>query len=150
MDAAPLGRTKHHVEAMKLLTKVLGADPNTENNNGLTLLCWATKNVYSEMVKLLLAVCGANVNTRDDQGWTPLHHAVKRGHGKVVRLLVIEFKANVKAKAKDGITSLYLGIMERSSRDREAKSGADVNAKDNQGSPRRETWARRSRQVIRN
>lgn len=64
-----------------------GADVNSKNRMGWTLLHTAIRNRRSEIINLLIDK-GADVNARDNRGRTPLHFAVETGQKEVVEQLI--------------------------------------------------------------
>jgi len=84
-----------------------GADINTANAAGLTLLMLAAKKGCLEIVRALLDR-GAAVNTQATYyGWTALTYAANAGHEEIVRLL-LEQGAALNAKAVRGKTALVV------------------------------------------
>uniref|UniRef100_A0A4W6F8Y8 Protein phosphatase 1 regulatory subunit 16A n=1 Tax=Lates calcarifer TaxID=8187 RepID=A0A4W6F8Y8_LATCA len=64
-----------------------GADLNTQDDNGATLLHIASANGYISVAELLLEN-RAQVEVKDSDGWTPLHAASCWGQIQMVELLV--------------------------------------------------------------
>jgi len=64
-----------------------GADVNSKNRMGWTLLHTAIRNRRIEITQLLIDK-GSNVNARDNRGRTPLHFAVETGQKEVVEQLI--------------------------------------------------------------
>ncbi|XP_071384146.1 protein phosphatase 1 regulatory subunit 16A [Centroberyx affinis] len=64
-----------------------GADVNTQDDNGATLLHIASANGYLTVAELLLEN-RSQVETKDSDGWTPLHAASCWGQIQMVELLV--------------------------------------------------------------
>jgi len=64
-----------------------GADVNTKNRMGWTLLQTAIRNRRTEIAQLLIDK-GADVNTKDNRGRTPLHFAVEFGQKAIVETLI--------------------------------------------------------------
>jgi ankyrin repeat protein/spore coat protein CotH len=81
-----------------------GVDANTRNNQGSTLLSWATVLGQTRIAELLIQK-GADVNARNGDGSTPLHGAVLFGETETVRLL-IQKGADVNARNNQGATPL--------------------------------------------
>jgi ankyrin repeat protein len=73
------------IKVQTLLEK--GANPNAEDDAGLTPLHYAADLGYVEIVKLLLER-GADPKAKDNKGSTPLHWAAFFGHVDVVRVLL--------------------------------------------------------------
>ncbi len=84
-----------------------GADINTFNASGLTLLMLAAKKGQREIVQALLDR-GAQVNTLATYyGWSALTYAANAGHEEIVRLL-LEYGADPDAKTVRGKAALVL------------------------------------------
>lgn len=64
-----------------------GADVNSKNRMGWTLLQTAIRNKRTEIVTLLIEK-GADVQTKDNRGRTPLHFAAETGQKAVVEQLI--------------------------------------------------------------
>ncbi|XP_070409322.1 protein phosphatase 1 regulatory subunit 16A [Nothobranchius furzeri] len=64
-----------------------GADLNTQDNNGATLLHIASANGYMSVAEMLVD-SRVNMELKDSDGWTPLHAAACWGQIQVVELLV--------------------------------------------------------------
>ncbi|OXU20402.1 hypothetical protein TSAR_008714 [Trichomalopsis sarcophagae] len=85
-----------------------GANINSKDENGNTLLHLAVKNDNIDVVKLLLNK-GALVNDKTESGRTALHIAVEWGREENIRLLLSK-GAGVNSKDKDGRTPLHLVV----------------------------------------
>ena len=97
----------------KLLAK--GADPNTPDAQGNTLLMVAVRNKNAEIVDLLIKA-GARLNLRNKyvkgaeinhKGWNPLLYAAIAGHTKIVQLL-LEGGAKANSISDNGSTPLMM------------------------------------------
>jgi len=64
-----------------------GADVNSKNRMGWTLLQTAIRNKRTEIAQLLIDK-GADVNAKDNRGKTPLHFAVESGQRAIVETLI--------------------------------------------------------------
>ena len=64
-----------------------GADVNTKDEDGYTLLTVAVAYGSKEIVDLLI-VNGGDVNAKNDGGSTPLNIATAQGHKEIVELLI--------------------------------------------------------------
>lgn len=109
-----------------LLSK--GADTNTKDEYGNTLLHLAAGGGNMTLVKFLLAH-GANANAATEWGNTPLFRAILAGRIDVVKYL-LEHGANVNAANELGNTPLHFAAA-RNQKDISAlliKKGAEVNA----------------------
>jgi ankyrin repeat protein len=92
-----------------------GADVNTRDDYGRTLLSIASRRDRLGVVRTLLA-SGADVNAPDSRaelphnaGMTPLHWAAARGHKSVLELLLAN-KAAVDARDHQGLTPLHAAL----------------------------------------
>jgi biopolymer transport protein ExbD len=83
-----------------------GADPNTTDPNGNTLLMLAAGNGHVDLVKLLLAH-GADADAAAPLGSTALMFAAFHGHTEVVTVL-LDNGADVNATAQLGLTAVRL------------------------------------------
>lgn len=109
-----------------------GADVNTQDNKGETLLNAAIKEGIYDIVQLLISK-GARLDVMDSEMETPLHVAVDFNHGslKMVEML-IENGADVNIAGKYGIRPLHLAPTKQMAKLLLAK-GAPIDAKDNYG-----------------
>jgi len=83
-----------------------GADLNSKNRMGWTMLHTAIRNKRTEIITLLLDK-GANVNVKDNRGRTPLHFAVETGQNAVVEQLIAKgAEINVMDSRADNALSL--------------------------------------------
>lgn len=93
-----------------LLTMVIKQEPNFDVNavdeDGRTLLHWASGSGHLEIVESLLANFKANPNTHDEEGWTPLLSACSAGRLGVVKRLVAA-GAQLDAVTSSGTTCLH-------------------------------------------
>jgi hypothetical protein len=64
-----------------------GADVNSKNRMGWTLLQTAIRNKQTEIAQLLIDK-GADVNAKDNRGKTPLHFAVESGQKAIVETII--------------------------------------------------------------
>ena len=108
-----------------------GADANSRDGDGSTLLMLAAHAGDLPMVKVLLDQ-GADVNACDERGWSPLikavyNHELKRGFADVVQAL-IEAGANIEIAIGYGVRPLMLaaGYGETAVVEALLKAGADV------------------------
>jgi len=122
--------------ARKLLSA--GADVDTRDSEGSTLLMLASHAGNLPMVKLLIEA-GAAVNAGDERGWTPLMKAaynadLDRGFADVAQAL-IDAGANVELPISYGIRPLMLaaGYGETAVVETLLKAGADVTARNEGG-----------------
>jgi ankyrin repeat protein len=78
-----------------------GVDPDSKDNNGRTLLSWATTRYWNNVVvELLLVKEGVNPDSKDNDGPTPLSWAAGKWHGVLrgVEAVLVELLL-----AKDGV-----------------------------------------------
>jgi len=83
-----------------------GADVNTTDGAGNTLLHLAARSGDVTMAKLLMAK-GANIDVKGSGGWTPLHHAVAERQVVMVKFLISQ-GADVNNKAENNMTPIML------------------------------------------
>ena len=115
-----------------------GADVNAKHKKGHTPLHFAVRTGKKEVVKLLLTN-GALVNAKDEWGYTPLYWANKKGYQNIAELLLANgANKNLLYQKQDSIANPHMAdaIMSRDAdKVKELiKKGADVSAKDSQGS----------------
>ncbi len=85
-----------------------GGNPNQVDDDGISLLGWATINNHAETAKALLAR-GAQVNHVDKFGMTPLLYAASIDFGDTAMIeKLIAAGADQKARNKQGLTALDL------------------------------------------
>ena len=110
-----------------------GADVNSKDNAGFTVLMLAALRRDKGVLRLLIAAC-ANVDAIDNNGETALMLAVFYGQTEAVQLLIAT-GADVNVRNNDGETALMhaarLGYTETVGL--LITAGADVNTKNNQG-----------------
>ena len=75
-----------HLEVAQLLLKY-GADINSQDGSGRTMLHLASRRAKPKLARLLLEH-GANIHARDSQGKTPLQVAIDAEHQDIVELLL--------------------------------------------------------------
>ncbi len=122
--------------AQKLLAA--GADVNSRNAEGLTVLMLASYSGNLPLVQALIAA-GADVNATDERGWSALMKASynadqDRGFADVVKTLIAA-KANIEAPITYGVRPLMLaaGYGETDVVAALLEAGADVLAKNEGG-----------------
>ncbi|CAH0517760.1 unnamed protein product [Peronospora belbahrii] len=65
-----------------------GVNVDVKDEDGLTLLHWASSTGCFDVVELLLEHAQVFVNVQDDAGWTPLMSAGSAGHCEIVGVLL--------------------------------------------------------------
>jgi ankyrin repeat protein len=87
--ALSFSTNRNHTDISKLLLEH-GADPNSQNNKGESVLMYAAEAGNAEIVQLLL-VRGAIAEQRSHspRSWTPPMWAAQNGHEEVARTLMI-------------------------------------------------------------
>ncbi|MCP4726450.1 MAG: ankyrin repeat domain-containing protein, partial [bacterium] len=116
--------------------KLLSENPdmvNAKDENGMTPLHLASRNVNNDMIELLISK-GADVNAKDNNNVTPLHSLAFRGALECI-IILVEKGADVNAGMRDLSIPLHsaargghLEVVEYL-----LSRGSDVNAKTNRG-----------------
>jgi len=78
--------TARHLACIEILLKE-GADINTKDHNGQTMLIQTVKNGYVDITETLIQL-GADVKLRNDEGESLIFTAAKQGHMKLIPILV--------------------------------------------------------------
>ena len=86
----------------------LGADPNSRDSYGTSMLMVAAEIGDDEIVGLLLDE-GANPDAKNMRGWSALHYAVEGGHLNALETLII-CKADVDIRNTFGETGLMRAV----------------------------------------
>ncbi len=108
--------------------------PDLEDENGVPLLCLATRNKHRAVVHLLLQ-WGADINVVSmDRGNTPLMDAAAEGDVDLVKDL-LEAGSSVDVKSKAGQTALILAVGQKNEEIARIliEAGASVNEEDSLG-----------------
>jgi ankyrin repeat protein/acetyl esterase/lipase len=134
-DRTPISYAIEMQEDQKLVQALIdsGADLNSEDKNGDTLLHHAARNGNKNMIDLFISK-GLDVNAKNKYGLTPLYYATTDRSVPAIDLLVKK-RADVNAKAQDGITPLHYAAWggNPDAIDALISAGADVNAKNDSG-----------------
>jgi ankyrin repeat protein len=119
-------------QVQKLLNE--GQDPNTQDDEGWSLLFWAVSANHKEMTELLLNA-GANPNLEDYYGEVPLMEAAEYGYLELAALL-IERGADVNYQDYSGWTPLWYAVMsgDKASVELLLDAGADIDSRDHSDS----------------
>ena len=108
-------------------------DPNAHDDNGRTVLHWATKWDDSAALAALAALleAGADLNSRDKYGHTALHWAAQRRNMTMIAALA-EAGADVSVRDNTGGTALHAAVRQGSSATIAAllEAGADLEERD--------------------
>lgn len=102
--ALRLSVMNNNIAATLMLVR-LNADPNVQNNEGLTPLSRAAGQGFNDILKLLLDIPGIAINLQDNDGNTPLRLASIRNQTESVRLL-LEKGAHPNIQNHEGNTPL--------------------------------------------
>jgi ankyrin repeat protein len=127
-----LTRFTSHIKNIELLIEK-GADINSKNMDGETVLMNAIQNGNTELVELLIKN-GAEINGKSKDGETALMYAAQNGNTELVARL-IKNGAEINGKSKDGETALMFAIFENHTEIVELliENGANINAQDKKG-----------------
>lgn len=91
-----------NMTTLKSLLEVGGdRDLNEQDDDGMTMLHWASDRGHSDIIEILLAR-GANINAQDNMKQTALHYACSCNHVEAVRLLVSR-NADTQLEDEDGL-----------------------------------------------
>lgn len=85
-----------------------GADPNSRNRDGQSLLHQATKNGDAEVVQQLLAYDEISINATDRQSCTALHIAAEYGCTSVAKCLLAKCGIDCNARDSYGRTAFHI------------------------------------------
>ncbi|XP_077294098.1 uncharacterized protein LOC143916740 [Arctopsyche grandis] len=85
-----------------------GSNPNVCDENGQTLLHWATENGEVDLCRKLLEH-GADSNTGDINGFKPLHYAMKNGKEDLCKILLTN-GADAKVVDKNGQSLIHWAV----------------------------------------
>jgi pectate lyase len=110
-----------------------GADVNSKNSQGETLLYSAALEGRKDIVEFLI-IQGADINSKNSQAKTALHAAAVGGHKDVVELLIAK-GVDINVLSSMNQTPLYLAVSNKHKEVVELllAKGADINIKDWQG-----------------
>jgi Kinesin motor domain/Ankyrin repeats (3 copies)/Ankyrin repeat len=112
-----------------------GANMNAEDKMGRTPLLYAARGGRLKVCKYIVK-CGGDISACDKDGRNALHYAARRGHLDVVQWLIDEMKQSVRQTDAHALTPLHQAVLGKSVAIVQLllKSGADVNARDSNGS----------------
>ena len=83
-----------------------GANVNSQDSNGYTILMLACRNGHIDTARMLLGEFHANIDIQDEDGWTALMLACRFGKVDTARMLLGEFHANIDIQDELGGTAL--------------------------------------------
>ncbi|CAG8892972.1 unnamed protein product [Penicillium nalgiovense] len=113
-----------------------GADPNSKNGDGQSLLHQATKNGDREVVQQLLAHEEISINATDRQSCTALHLAAEYGCTSVAKCLLAKCGIDTNARDNYGRTAFHIAAEYGNTSITElllAYGAVDINAPDAKG-----------------
>jgi ankyrin repeat protein len=88
----------------------LGADPNSKNDQGTSLIVVALKNAHQELVKQAIEH-GADLYALDNDGWTVVHHAAKtRWEGTDSMRVLVDAGVDINVLSAAGETPLCIAM----------------------------------------
>ncbi|KAF5027130.1 hypothetical protein F66182_756 [Fusarium sp. NRRL 66182] len=122
-----------HTEILEILLDA-GADSNSYDATGSSLLCLATSTINEVAVRLLLEN-GAYVDAADALGRRPLHFAARLTGSETIMKELIRYGADIDAQDEYGDTCLMTVASHANLREIDLliKNGADVNARNHAG-----------------
>jgi ankyrin repeat protein len=97
-----------HLEMVRFLLTMTGANLEVTDNDGFTALHYACCYGHWEVVEYLVETAGANVEAASKSNSTPLHCATKLGQLMIVKYLVGVAGANVEATTNTGWKPLHI------------------------------------------
>jgi len=83
-----------------------GADPNTRDDSGYSLLHWSCQEGFIDVIELLLRF-GADVNAQDDEGFRPLEVAINCGRTEAAARLLSSSRELELQATRDGFGYLH-------------------------------------------
>eukprot|EP00752_Nemacystus_decipiens_P004196 g3835.t1 len=87
--------SRGHIQVVKLLVGVYGAEFTVRAKNGSTPLHWAASKGKRAVIEIIAGNFCAQVDVKDDKGCTPCLMAALNGHLETVELLVDKFKSKI-------------------------------------------------------
>jgi ankyrin repeat protein len=97
-----------HLEIVRFLFTMAGANAEATNKDGCTPLHFACWHGQLEVVKYLVETAGANVEAASNCGSTPLHYASHNNQLMAMKYLVGVAGVNVEVAAKNGWKPLHM------------------------------------------
>lgn len=96
--------------AMIQLLLAAKADVSSEDSEGFTTLCMASRSQIDITITKLLLSYGASIASQDDQELGPLYYTIPHNRPAHLQLL-LERGANIIAVSKPGTVALMIGVM---------------------------------------
>jgi ankyrin repeat protein len=96
-----------HLEVVRFLLTMAGANLEGPNKNGFTPLHLACSSGRLDIVKYLVETADADVEAASISGWTPIHFASENNQLTVVKYLVGVAGVNLEATEKNGWKPLH-------------------------------------------
>lgn len=135
-----LAATWGHLEVVRLLTEA-NCDVNVADRGGATILHECARGGRADVVRLLLDTGRCSPDAQDSKGDTPLLAAARCGFADIVECLAL-CGADTDFRACDGSAATDIGVRSGNVElvSRMAQLGADLNARNSQGSRRSSTY----------
>lgn len=93
-----------HFKTVKLLLEKYCAEPDSEDEEGISPLEAAACNGHVEIVRLLVSEDGVDIDSKDTDGKSPLWAASCNGHAEIVELLLAKGGVDIHCKSRLRVT----------------------------------------------